>query len=165
MGLKNNLSTFFGIFLVSMLFVPSSMPSSEAQEDYTIPSWIKNNAGWWAEDQIDDSSFLQAIQYLIENGIIVVPVTEAGTESSSGVPAWIKNSAGWWADDTISDGEFVNALQFLLKEGIIKLEHDESIPTDSGTEIVYQTKIFSKEPHTVAAVSYTHLTLPTNREV
>ena len=128
------------------------MPSSEAQEDYTIPSWIKNNAGWWAEDQIDDSSFLQAIEYLIENGIIVVPITESGTESSSGVPAWIKNSAGWWADDTISDGEFVNALQFLLKEGIIKIEQDESIPTDSGTEIVYQTKIVSKEPHTVAVV-------------
>ena len=68
------------------------------------------------------------------------------------MPAWIKNSAGWGADDTISDGEFVNALQFLLKEGIIKIEQDESIPTDSGTEIIYQTKIFSKEPHTVAVV-------------
>ena len=125
-----------------MLFVPPSMPSSEAQEDYTIPSWIKNNAGWWAEGQIDDSSFLQAIEYLIENGIIVVPITESGTESSSGVPAWIKNSAGWWADDTISDGEFVNALQFLLKEGIIKIEQDEKIEESTGSDpFVYKTKV------------------------
>ena len=38
----------------------------------SIPAWIKNNAGWWATDQIDDSAFLKGIQYLVENGIIVV---------------------------------------------------------------------------------------------
>ena len=41
-------------------------------EQVSIPTWIKNNAGWWATDQIDDSSFLQGIQYLIQKGIIVV---------------------------------------------------------------------------------------------
>ena len=38
----------------------------------SIPAWIKNNAGWWATDQIDDSAFVQGIQYLIQEGIIVV---------------------------------------------------------------------------------------------
>ena len=33
-------------------------------DETSIPAWIKNNAGWWATDQIDDSSFLQGIQYL-----------------------------------------------------------------------------------------------------
>ena len=37
-----------------------------------VPDWIKNNAGWWATDQIDDSSFLQGILYLIQKGIIAV---------------------------------------------------------------------------------------------
>ena len=37
-----------------------------------VPDWIKNNAGWWATDQIDDSAFVQGIQYLIQEGIIVV---------------------------------------------------------------------------------------------
>jgi len=41
-------------------------------DETSIPVWIKNNAGWWATDQIDDSSFLQGIQYLVQNGIIVV---------------------------------------------------------------------------------------------
>ena len=35
-----------------------------------IPSWIKNNAGWWADGSIDDNSFVQGIQYLIQNGIL-----------------------------------------------------------------------------------------------
>jgi len=41
-------------------------------DETSIPAWIKNNAGWWAADQIDDSSFLQGIQYLVQKGIIVV---------------------------------------------------------------------------------------------
>jgi len=41
-------------------------------DETSIPAWIKNNAGWWATDQIDDSAFLQGIQYLVSVGIIVV---------------------------------------------------------------------------------------------
>ena len=35
-----------------------------------IPSWIKNNAGWWADGSIDDDSFIQGIQFLIKEGLI-----------------------------------------------------------------------------------------------
>ena len=41
-------------------------------DETSIPAWIKNNAGWWAADQIDDSAFLKGIQYLVQKGIIVV---------------------------------------------------------------------------------------------
>jgi len=41
-------------------------------DQIAIPDWVKNNAGWWATDQIDDSAFVQGIQYLVQNGIIVV---------------------------------------------------------------------------------------------
>ena len=37
-----------------------------------IPAWIKNNAGWWAEGQIDDSSFVKGIQFMVKVGIIQV---------------------------------------------------------------------------------------------
>ena len=51
----------------------SSTPTPTPTESVTaIPGWIKNNAGWWAEGQIDDSSFLQGIQYLVKEGIIKV---------------------------------------------------------------------------------------------
>jgi len=38
----------------------------------SIPSWIKNNAGWWSDGSIDDNSFVQGIQYLIKEGIMKV---------------------------------------------------------------------------------------------
>jgi hypothetical protein len=37
-----------------------------------IPAWVKNNAGWWADDLIGDSDFVSGIQYLISEGIMNV---------------------------------------------------------------------------------------------
>ena len=39
-------------------------------QDNKIPDWIKNNAGWWADGQIDDGSFVQGIQFLIKEGFM-----------------------------------------------------------------------------------------------
>ena len=86
----------------------------------SIPDWIKNNAGWWATDQIDDSAFIQGIQYLIKEGIMIVPPTETSESiGSQAVPAWIKNNAGWWATDQIDDSAFVQGIQYLVQNGII----------------------------------------------
>ena len=35
-----------------------------------IPDWVKNTAGWWAEDVISETEFVNAIEYLIKVGII-----------------------------------------------------------------------------------------------
>jgi len=43
-----------------------------AQED-SIPSWIKNTAGFWADNQISDIEFMNAIEFLIGADIIKVP--------------------------------------------------------------------------------------------
>ena len=111
-----------------MLFVPASISTVQAQ-DSEIPAWIKNNAGWWATDQIDDSSFLQGIQFLIKEGIMMIPPTEAsGTSGSEGVPAWVKNNAGWWADGQIDDNAFVSGIQYLIKSGIIVVEQEQAQP-------------------------------------
>ena len=53
----------FAFFLVGVL----AIPESSAQD--VIPSWIKNNAGWWADDKIDDFTFAQGIGFLIKNKI------------------------------------------------------------------------------------------------
>ena len=89
-------------------------------EQTAIPAWIKNNAGWWAADQIDDSAFLQGIQYLIKEGIMIIPSTEAsGSTEIQEVPIWIKNNAGWWAADQIDDSSFLQGIQYLVQKGII----------------------------------------------
>jgi len=92
-------------------------------ENSKIPSWIKNNAGWWADGSIDDNSFVQGIQYLIKEGIMKIPSTTQGTGTGANqIPSWIKNNAGWWADGSIDDNSFVQGIQYLIKEGIMKIQ-------------------------------------------
>ena len=109
--------------LVAISMVPTilSDPINQPIGDFTIPSWIKNNAGWWADGQIDDSSFVSGIQWLISNGVMAIPPTEQGTGSDNVIPSWIKNNAGWWADGQIDDGSFVSGLQWLISNGIMKI--------------------------------------------
>ena len=97
---------------------PLSISSNKKKQGFSIPSWVKNNAGWWATDQISDDDFFKTISYLIEKGILIIPPTEQESNSAE-VPAWVKNNAGWWADGAIDDKTFVSGLQFLVKSGII----------------------------------------------
>ena len=46
--------------------------SQNAQAQSLVPDWIKTNAGWWAEGTVDDATFLNGIEFLIENKIINV---------------------------------------------------------------------------------------------
>ena len=86
----------------------------------TIPSWVKLNAGLWADGTLDDGTFVQAIQFLIGEGIIQIPSTDQGDATAADeIPSWVKLNAGLWADGTLDDGTFVQAIQFLIGEGII----------------------------------------------
>ncbi|MDE1872743.1 MAG: hypothetical protein KGH99_04605 [Thaumarchaeota archaeon] len=86
----------------------------------SIPAWVKNNAKWWSENSIDDSTFASGIQYMIKQGIIQIPATAHG-QASSGVqiPQWVKTNAGWWSNGQIDDQTFVAGIQYLIKIGII----------------------------------------------
>jgi len=55
--------------------------SISAQQDYDIPDWVKNTAGWWADDQIDDASFVNGIKFLIENGVMEIETSDSTTYS------------------------------------------------------------------------------------
>ena len=92
---------------------------STVKSEYQIPSWVKNNAGWWADGQIPDSAFIDGIEFLIKEEIIVVPVTAAQSDSKSNVPEWIKTNAGWWASGQIDDKTFATGIEFLIKIGLI----------------------------------------------
>ena len=88
-----------------------------------VPSWIKNNAGWWANDDIDDDAFIQGIQFLIKEKILEINETSS-TEKSDKIPAWVKNNAGWWAEGQITESDFLSGITHLVKTGIISVSDD-----------------------------------------
>jgi len=59
--------TMFEVGKAGELIVPTPPPV-----ETSIPGWIKNNAGWWADGQIDDKSFVSGLQWLISNGIMKI---------------------------------------------------------------------------------------------
>ena len=60
------------ILLSAILVMITAFPLAVTAQSDAIPSWIKNTAGWWAEDQISETEFVNSIEYLIDSGIIQV---------------------------------------------------------------------------------------------
>ena len=92
-------------------------------EEGLIPSWIKNNAKWWVDGQIDDEAFIQGIQFLIKEGTINISSDVTSDSKSDGnIPLWVRNNASWWAEGVISEDDFVNGIEFLVTQGIIQVQ-------------------------------------------
>lgn len=87
------------IVIILSLILVTSFPVQTvfAQDSVLIPKWIRNTALWWSDGDIDDSSFLSGIQYLIDKKIIKIPATTKTVKASLPfIPNWIKDTAGWW---------------------------------------------------------------------
>ena len=116
---------------VVLLIILCTIPNLASAQETTIPNWLRNNAKWWAEDKIADSDFSQGIQYLINQGIMKVPIPQ-GSEPSEKIPSWVKNNAGLWADSKISDADFISGIRYLIKSNLIKLRVDSTMKLSSG---------------------------------
>jgi len=96
--------------------------TEDITNDEVIPVWVKTNAKWWSDDEIDSENFISGIEYLVNEGIIKVSLQETTSNASvSELQSWIKNTAGWWADDMISDDEFLTAIEWLISNNIIQV--------------------------------------------
>ncbi len=64
---------FFSIIIAILaISVTTFTFNQNAEAQSLIPDWIKTNAAWWAEGSVDDQTFLNGIEFLIENGVINV---------------------------------------------------------------------------------------------
>ena len=112
------------VALVAISIIPTVF-SESLREDFAIPDWVKNNAGWWADEQIDDAVFFQTVEFLINEEIITVQIPTVDSEFVEEVPGWVKNTAGWWAEGKIHDITFVGAIKYLISQGIMTVEQEQ----------------------------------------
>lgn len=61
-------------YLIKEEIIVVSSTQSQNNDLFTaeIPTWIKNNADWWADGFISDEEFILGIEYLIKRGILHV---------------------------------------------------------------------------------------------
>jgi tetratricopeptide (TPR) repeat protein len=128
-----NYKEFIEKVILKYPYTPTEKPeNTEKVYATTIPEWIKPIAKWWSEGNINDSEFVSALLYLIENKIIQIPPVETQSVSEDKIPEWIKNNAGWWADEQIDDESFVSGVQYLMETGLITINVQE--PTQKSQE-------------------------------
>jgi tetratricopeptide (TPR) repeat protein len=124
-------------------YTPTEKPEiSKKVYSTTIPEWIKPIAKWWSEGNIEDSEFVSALLYLIENKIIQIPPVETLSVSEDRIPEWIKNNAGWWADEQIDDKAFVSGIQYLIENGLIIVNIQDT--TQSQEQLDHEFYLFEK---------------------
>ncbi len=112
---------------VSFDVIIGQQPSDMKEESSgKVPTWIKNNAGWWANGDIDDNTFVSGIKFLIKEEIILVSSDVSSTSKSNEIPGWIKNNADWWSQGLISDDDFLKGIEFLVQNGIISVSTQTS---------------------------------------
>ena len=56
-----------------MLFCVSIISLSTVDAS-SIPDWIKYNAKWWSEGSISETDYISSLQYLINQGILSIPI-------------------------------------------------------------------------------------------
>jgi len=120
------------VFLISIVILP--IYGTEQ-----IPEWVKNNAGLWSQNQIDDESFVNSLEFLLENDVIQPEYITIGEER---IPEWVKNNAGWWSQNQIDDESFVNSLEFLFENEIINLKYYETQWLTPKISITTSSEIF-----------------------
>ena len=49
----------------------------EGTSHESIPDWVKNNAAWWSDNQITDKEFLDAIEFLVKDGVLIVDLPKS----------------------------------------------------------------------------------------
>ncbi len=117
-----------GFLLVCQVVLIGNYNDALAKSESIVPEWIKETVGFWSEDLIDDVTFVNAMEWLIKNNIIVTPELSIVDSSKSDdlsdrevvVPEWIKNNARFWSDNQISDSDFLSGITYLYKEEIVK---------------------------------------------
>ncbi|HET6517824.1 MAG TPA: hypothetical protein VFG25_06360 [Nitrosopumilaceae archaeon] len=87
---------------------------------FVLPDWVKTNAGWWSNNQIDDATFATGLQYLIKEKIIrISEIDQKQSVTVKEIPSWIKTNAKWWNEGKISDSDFIKGIEYLIENRII----------------------------------------------
>jgi hypothetical protein len=57
--------------LENNIIMISNIPFGNASGD-EIPDWVRNNALWWSQDLISENEFVNSLEFLIQEGIIII---------------------------------------------------------------------------------------------
>jgi len=129
------------IMLFSILLVSFSVNFANAE---SVPEWVKNNALWYGQGIISETEFLDAIKFLIEEGIIVLDSAGEAVSVISDAIVTIPNGNF----DVASTG-FYSPLNLEISVGTtVTWVNEDSVPhnVQSQDEFGKVTDVFNSPP-------------------
>ena len=74
--MKITISLVYAVIILSgIVLIPNAFAES-------VPDWVKNTAGWWAEDAISETEFVNAIAYLVDADLSYANLEGANLEGA-----------------------------------------------------------------------------------
>jgi len=118
------------------------LPTALTKEipEVKVPEWLKNNVNWWSNQNIDESTFLQSMVFLIKNKIIILPEFPQIIDHKESVSDEFKINAQMWSDGLISEKEFAKNIENLVSEGLLNVNENEigcDITIEKGIDLSY----------------------------
>ena len=102
----------------------SSAESKKSSDDSSgvsspsFPYWIEYNVRWWNMGLIDHDTFVSAMQFLVNQKVIVMPPTSQDIDSAPPLNdetvSFLKHGLGTWAEGKIGDESFFRAIEYLM---------------------------------------------------
>ena len=117
------------IGLIVAVIGSTSFVSNVSAEVDSLPEWVKNVAGFWAEGQTTDADFVNAIEFLIEDGIIKVSGSQNLVDTDTLTIGFIPVEK---ADELTSKAE---ALEKYLEDKMPGVNIEFVVPTNYETII------------------------------
>jgi hypothetical protein len=101
--------------------IPIVVHESKNFSPILIPDWITVDASLWSKEKINDDKFIEIINFMIKNKIMIIDENQSEILEIKKIPSWIRIMTEWWIDGQIDDKTFVQSLEFLTQKSIIPI--------------------------------------------
>ncbi|MDE1843916.1 MAG: hypothetical protein KGI10_01145 [Thaumarchaeota archaeon] len=149
--MKNSIITVLAISILLGSFVQlgNAQTPSGTTTYHLVPSWIKNNALKWSQQEIPDADFVNGMRWLVEHQVI--PVDDiVETEDGSILADSVKKIAYSWSRGQVPDIEFIHGIEYLVRHGVIAL--DDNFVSLVGQDNLTKTSVQNDTKKSVVIV-------------
>ena len=122
-------------------YAPTEKPMNSMKQTIgKIPDWIKHIANWWSMGNISDKKFTDSMQYMIKNGIMIIPENEKFENTNElKMISFVRNNFSQWSQNEIPNEEFYKNMNWLIEKKFIKIDSEKTTE-----EIEYEKYLFDR---------------------
>ncbi len=114
----------FNSMVETIQISPTENKKSSDDSSY-VPNWVEYNVRWWNMELIDDRTFVSAMQFLVNQKVIIMPPASQDTDSAPPLNDetmnFLKHGLGTWAAGKIGDEGFFRAIEYLMYQETINV--------------------------------------------